>query len=123
MLLGVIPEDMDCLRAAGLDQGQVIEGHRTPTSSMVLERTDVAQTSGSHRAHFPIFPVLLLWILNSPVGVAIELVAELIDTFKPGRVPGQVEQVVLQTRLGSSLVLLGVNWRQAEDFQSGRGTG
>ena len=45
MLLGVIPKLCDCLLEAGLDQSHGGEGHTTPTSSLALDRTDVAQTN------------------------------------------------------------------------------
>ena len=75
MLLGVIPEHADCLLEAGLDQGHGSEGHRTTTSSLVLDRTDVAQTDrvvgGGQVGHHGLLQHLLsfietLCILNQP---------------------------------------------------------
>ena len=105
MLLGVITEHADCLLEARLDQGQGSEGHRTTTSSLVLDRTDVALTyrvvGGGQVGHHGLlqhrlsFIVELLRILN--VGGdehVVRNIAELIDPLKPGPLPDQVGLVV-----------------------------
>ena len=140
MLLGVVPEDADCLLEAGLDQGHGSEGHTATTAALALDRTDVAQTDrvvggghvgpqGLNAEERNISVVEQLNILHQTCVARYELIikqiAELIDRFKPGSSPGQVGLVVLENHLlvhlqnlGSKLLLLGVvNWGQIEGCQ------